>query len=662
MKNILRFSLSPDASRIVWSADGTPLAGTEGGDFWRIMADDGYYIEMTVHSADQHGTVTVDGSRTTVVYDGLVTDFGRKLDVKLTLTITDSGDGYTFDACVENRGDARINELEYPYIDLNRLVGERANDILYRPAGMGERIKNPWRALGTAHTEYMSSDYNEIKSTIVYPRPGTMTWLGIQSDKYFLYMGRHDERTRACCLMNAIQPRESKTPRLVSSICHYPFARRGEAICTPPVVVTMAEGDWRLGSDIYGAFAHSTYFKPVEPRDWVKGMTGWQRIILRHQFGEIFWKYEDLPRLYLEGKKYGLDTLLVFGWWRGRFDNGYPHYEVDPELGGEEGLRAAIAEVQRLGGHVILYNNGILIDKNTDFYREHHKEAARIDIDGNEYEDHYKFENNGTVLRNYGYKSFVDACQATKIWHDKLIENGYFKLRFNPDSIFYDQIGGRSKLCFNPAHEHGYRPDDEMVYRRRNMRDVRAILGPDQAVGTECVNDSLICEVDYTHGCDRGAGYRSTLAGNVQTLFPEMYRRTFPEPIISNRWIHDCRRGWKDDLNHAFIYGMRFDVAIWRCRKVGIAALPEYGEHLKKLLDLKAEHSRFFYDWDRARFVCDTDLTLPEGIHCCEYKNGDEHLFAMRSDAAETLTFDILGRSVTLAPQDVACEVFDFSK
>ncbi|MEI3059086.1 MAG: hypothetical protein V8T53_12070 [Eubacteriales bacterium] len=60
--------------------------------------------------------------------------------------------------------------------------------------------------------------------------------------------------------------------------------------------------------------------------------------------------------------------------------------------------------------------------------------------------------------------------------------------------------------------------------------------------------------------------------------------------------------------------------------------------------------------------MCDTDLTLPEGIHCCEYKNGDEHLFALRSDAAETLTFDILGRSVTLAPQDVACEVFDFSK
>lgn len=42
-------------------------------------------------------------------------------------------------------------------------------------------------------------------------------------------------------------------------------------------------------------------------------------------------------------------------------------------------------------------------------------------------------------------------------------------------------------------------------------------------------------------------------------------------------------------------------------------------------------------------------------------KNGTEHLFALRSDAAETLTFDILGKSVTLAPQDVTCVVCDMA-
>ena len=73
----------------------------------------------------------------------------------------------------------------------------------------------------------------------------------------------------------------------------------------------------------------------------------------------------------------------MFGWWKGRFDNGYPHYEPDEELGGAEKLKENIAKVRAMGGHVILYNNGILIDKKSDFYRDHAKEAARIDIETN---------------------------------------------------------------------------------------------------------------------------------------------------------------------------------------------------------------------------------------------------------------------------------------
>lgn len=657
MTNILKLKLNSDGSRAEWSADGTPLRSTDGGDFWRLMTDDGYYIESMVKSSEQHGVCVTEGNKTTVTYDGLTDIYGRKTDIRLTLYITELDDRLVFENEIENRSDTRANELQYPYIDLNRLVGKREDDLLIRPKGLGERMKNPWAALESAHTEYMSSDYNEIKSTVVYPRPGTMSWMGIQSDKYFLYLGRHDERTRACCLLSAIQPREATVPRLVSSICHYPFVTKGETISTAPCVVTMAEGDWRIGSDIYGTFARSSFYHPVKPREWVRGMTGWQRIILRHQFGEIFWKYSDLPRLYLEGKKYGLDTLLVFGWWRGRFDNGYPHYEVDPELGGEEGLKAAIAEVRRLGGHVILYNNGILIDKKTEFYRLHHTEAARIDIDGNEYEDHYKFENNGTVLRNYGYKSFVDACHATEIWCRTMIDNGKQKMSFGPDSIFFDQVGGRSKLCFNPEHKHGNRPDDEMVYRRENLRRIRATCTGEIALGTECTNDAASCEVDYLHGCDFGNSYRSSKNAPTKMQFPQMFRRTFPEIIMSNRHIHDCREGFRDDLNHAFIQGCRFDVAIWRCRKIGIAGLPEYGEHLAKLLALKQKHHDFFYG--DGRYVCEHDITLPDGIFAAEYTDSKGgHMFALRSEAKETVTFDVMGRSVTLAPHDVDCVVF----
>ena len=654
INNKLIFTVSENGSIGEWTLPGTALKGTVGGDFWRMIADDGYYMEMTIHSAMQDGKVTRNGNVTVITYEKLITDTGREIDATLTVTVTKSEEGYLFATRLENRCDVRLNELQCPYVDFEHMVGKREDDVLYRPKGLGERIENPWAALDADHTEYMSADYNEIKSTIMYPRPATMTWMGIQSGKYFFYIAKQDERTHACCLLSAIGPRHLDSKRLISAICQYPFVNKGETVCPPPVFVSMFEGDWRDGSDMYGKFARENYFKPIQPRKWVEGMTGWQRIILRHQYGEIFFKYEDLPALYLEGKKYGLDTLLVFGWWKGRFDNGYPHYEIDEELGGEEKLRAAIAEVQRLGGRVILYNNGILIDKNTDFYRKHHKDVAKIDIDGNEYLMNYKFENNGTYLRNYGYKSFVEACQATDLWIDKLAENGKLKLSFNPDSIFYDQVGGVSRLCFNKDHKHGARVDDELHFRRQNLARLRGMLGPEQALGTECTNDSVSGCVDYLHGCDYANFYRRNKNDSTKRLFPHLFRRTFPEIIMTNRFIHDTRPGWKSDLNYAFIQGFRFDIALYRCRKIGIGGLPEYAEHIKTILDLKAKHARFFYNRE-TKYVCETELSLPEGVGCCEYKLGDDRMFALCNYTENEVTVTVLNKTVALTPCGIAC-------
>ncbi len=656
MKNKLIFNLNDAGNSAEWRLPGTGLCETADGDFWRLIGDDGYYMELTFRSSQQQGAVTKCGNKTTVVYDRLITDNDMIFDVTLTIEIIENGFGYTFAPTIENRDDVRINEVQCPYVDINRLVGEREKDVLYRPRGLGERMENPWRALDNAHTEYMSADYDEIKSTLIYPATCTMTWLGVQSDKYFLYIGKQDERTHACCLLSAIGPRHIEEKRLINSVCQYPGVTKGEKLDICPVVVSMYEGDWREGADFYGEFARKHYFKPVEPREWIKTMTGWQRIICRHQYGEIFFKFSELPRVYLEGKECGLDTILLFGWWKGRFDNGYPHYEVDEELGGAEGLRAAIAEIRRLGGHVILYNNGILIDKNTDFYREKGHEVAKLDIDGNEYLMNYKFEKDGTYLRNFGYKSFVEACQATDEWIDKLEENGRYKLSFDPDGIFYDQVGGISRLCFNENHKHGKRIDDELHFRRENLARLRALLGPGQAIGTEHTNDSISGCVDYLHGCDYANYCKRSKNDPVKNLYPALFRRTFPEIIMTNRFTHDCRPGWKNELNYSFIHGFRFDVAIFRCRKVGIAGLPEYAEHVKKIMAKKAEYSLFFYNRE-AKYVCDTVLDLPAGIFYAEYTLGEERMFALRSENAEETEVTICGQTLTLEPYGIDCIV-----
>ena len=655
MKNKLQFWVNQEANRVTWRCQGTPLCNRPDADFWRLMADDGYYMDMQIKSSQQTGSVTVQDNVTIIHYDNVVTDSGRVLNIELTLTVTALEDRLVFDSKIDNHDEkTRANELQYPYFEVTQLCGKREDDILLRPNGLGERIENPWEAFKDAHTEYMAADYYDIKATLSYPRPATMSWFGLQSGENFIYMGRHDERTRLCCLLNAVAPRGAKVPYLASSICQYPFVRPDETLVLPSVIMTMQEGDWRIGSDIYGEFARSTFYHPIKPREWVQNMTGWQRIILRHQYGEVFWKFEDLPQLYLDGKESGLDTLMVFGWWKGRFDNGYPHYEVDEELGGEEGLKAAIAKVKELGGNVILYNNGILIDKKSDFYKEHAAEAARIDIDGNEYTDHYKFSNNGTVLTNYGYKTFVDACQASTAWRDVMVKNGKQKLSFNPSSIFYDQIGGRCYLCFNPEHRHGYRPDDEMVYRRENLREIHALLGDDQALGTEVTNDSVSGEVDYLHGSDFGTSYYYKQRGyKPERQFVAMFRRTFPEIIMSNRHMHDDGPLFYEAMNHAFVSGLRYDVAIYRSRKIGVKQVPKYASYLEELLALKEKYHKYFY---HGKFVCNTDLDLPDCVTCNEYESKDGgRMFAIWNRSESPITLSICGKSVSIDANRVNC-------
>ncbi len=115
MTNELRFAPGRDASRVAWTCAGTPLSNRETADFWRVMADDGYYIEMQIKSSEQSGKVERQGNRTVVSYDRLVTDQGRQLDIRLKLTVTDLGDRLVFDSEIDNRDPkARVNVLQYP--------------------------------------------------------------------------------------------------------------------------------------------------------------------------------------------------------------------------------------------------------------------------------------------------------------------------------------------------------------------------------------------------------------------------------------------------------------------------------------------------------------------------------------------------------------------
>ena len=633
----------------LFSGDFTTV-GREGGDFWRIFLDTDEIRELSVYSHDQTPvSVECRKASTVYTYDRLTAENGEVFAVLLTVTVTEEDGALRFSAEIENHSDAVVNELQLPFVDAVSYGGCAPEDeVLYVSEGLGARTENPRQKISYCHTEYMSADYKSTWMTHTYPptngRMMSMPWMGLQLGKYFLYFGEHNLQMRITGFNAGIPPRHAPTA-LMLNLSHYPAVRRGERVKTAESVIALFDGDWRDGAAFYRAWSETTWMRPHTAPDWVRDITGWQRVSLKHQYGEIFWKYEDLPRLYEEGARYGLNALLVFGWWRGRFDNNYPEYEPDPALGGAQALRDAIAEVQRRGGHVLLYTNGNLIDIKTQFYRDIGQKISHKDIDGNEYREHYQFSNDGTILRNYGYKSFDTACHRTKEWQENLVRVAKLKLSFDPDSIFFDQLGCCLKLCFDTSHPHGNRIDEDGIGRYENILAIRAVTPEGKAVGTEWMCDRYAGLVDYVHGCGTGFAY-------TPGAFPDLYLHTFPGTPASNRFIHDDKPGFRDHLNYAFVYGLIFDVCIYRGRRVGIAGVPAYAEHVRYLTDLREQYHAYFYG---GRFSSMFGEDIPAGVRSARFSLPDgSFLIALWNTTDTDLTFPLYGTDVTVRAHDVA--------
>lgn len=619
-------------------------------DFWRVFIDTGENRELSVYSHEQNISYKAESDGCAVYrYDQLVAEDGQTFEITLELNIKEENGHLVFTSSIENHSQAILNELQYPFIASDNFGCEPNEEILFVPQGLGARIPNPRSRVASTHTEYTSADYKSTWMTFAYPDtngtlPLSMPWMGLQLGKKYLYFGEHNPEMRIVGFNVGVPPRHADS-ELMLCISHYPTAHPGEKVSIGRSIIALFDGDWRDGTAFYRGWSEETWMVEQHIPEWVRNLTGWQRIICKHQYGEIFWKYEDLPKLWEDGKRYGLDGLLVFGWWKGRFDNNYPEYEPDPALGGAEGLRDAIAEIQAKGGHVLLYTNGNLIDIKTDFYKRIGHRICHKDIDGNEYREHYRFSNDGTILKNFGYKSFVTACNSTPEWHDNLLNVARLKLSFNPDAIFFDQLACCMKICFDTSHPHGNRVDMEGMGRWNNIQAIRGILPEGKAIGVECVNDRYCNLIDFVHGWGTGMSY------DLGYAFPDIFLDTFPQIPISNRGIHDNKDGFRDHLNHAFTYGLIFDAAIYRCRKIGVAGLPDYAEYQKKLIDLKDAYREYFY---HGRFHTMFGEALPAGIRAGRFEADDgSFIVSLWNTTDEDIRFSLYGKDVEVKAKEV---------
>ncbi len=557
-----------------------------GKPLWRIFYRHGDVYENEVLPEKSVASVKRERDALVLRYQRVE---GRRgpVDIELELTARLVGEDVRWTARLTNRApEIVVTELQFPLVGACKFKPDQA---LILSTNGGQRFEDPREQIRRSHTLYMSPDQTGIKMTLVYPGTGAATnsfvFAGTAEGLYF---GSHDPTFQQTVHLFRMQGQDVET-----GFVKYPFLPPGKTFAVDGYVTSPYRGDWHAAAKKYRAWADS-WFTPVKKPAWIESMSGWQRVILKHQYGEVLHPYAEMGQVYRDGAAAGVPTLLAFGWHDAGMDAGYPHYVADERQGGRRALREGIREVHRLGGHVHLYFNGRLIDKESEFYRKGGSRVSIKDWRGNEVIESYHFSGVGTGVKHYGRKSLVIACPVVKEWRDMMKRWADDALDMGADTVFYDQMGVQEHPCTDAAHGHPVPFMTIPAAKADLLRDIREHIkkrGADLGLGTEVLNDRTSQFADFVHNVTGAAAATNDWRHGAKpklTGFVEWFRYTFPEIIVSDREIRDDT-DIERRVNHALLLGLRSDVEIYRCRGT-IRDTPRYSAWLGQANALRSKY------------------------------------------------------------------------
>lgn len=602
-------TLENDKLRVQWDEHGRLVAlinKNSGHNYaaarplWRLYLQRGSELDIEIAATGQAAPdINVDPreNRTSIRYSKLTDpSTSRALAIELHLEASLSPGSEAVDWRIQlsnHEPGIVIRECHFP------LVGDlrpTADQQFINTRDGGERIPDLRAELRSRHTLYKAMDHRFRSMVITYPYPAASNCFTFSGQEESLYLGCHAQPIERTLQQFRLYPGDE----IEVGFVRFPNLAEGQTYECGPFVTAICAGDWHVAARLYRHWANAWYQPPQAPR-WVRRMNGWQRIIMQHQYGGIHYKYPDMPSIHRDGADSGIDTLFMFGWQQGGHDNNYPHYLPDSRLGTEEEMRKGIEHFVQNKGHVILYANGRLIDRNSRFYHDSGHRLAIKDFWGNEIRESYRFSGPGNFTSEFAVRTLVPACWSCPEWYDVLQDLADKTLAWGCHSLFLDQMGFSEYPCNDPTHSHPPLWMEAIRTRAETLKKLRDYLrtaNPEVALGIEVLSDITAQYADYVHnlsgGCAAPSGWEKTGRKPEPKAFPDWFRYTFPEVILSDREIRDDT-DIERRVNHAVLKGLRSDVEIYRCRKT-ITETPHYAAYLAKINALRQRHADLLLD------------------------------------------------------------------
>ncbi len=587
-------------------------------------------LELEIPTDGQKGRVRRDGNSLELSYrtlTGALPQAGKtkELQIGLVLRITLEEDRLIWTARIDNREQEKglqVSELWLPcvYGVGNMGMGAEA-DALYWPSRGGRRIEAPYNKLKAAagspaqptgfgaNPTWSQSDTGAPDFRLAYPYPASMQWFTFNNGEEGLYFGSHDKTLMSTVLDVAMgsggrrwrdeRPADAQNA-MTASIVKFPFVKSGETWDSEPVVLRLYRGDWHEAARTYRAWADTCMRKP-DPPQWVRRTPGWVTTTMKGQSGPIRSTYADLPGMLKQAQTMGISLIRIFGWMKQGFDDYYPEYAPDEAMGGEAGLKKALAEIKQAGGKSFLYTQGQLIDPASEWYRKGGSRFTAKDIWGGEYLETYGGSGRGAFMGVMRNKWFGVACPAAKGWGDQLAAQAKMVFGFGAQGAFYDQLGGAPPyVCFSEEHQHT-RPSLAVgPWKVKNFQHVREVIkahDPDSVLSIELDTDCYAGWVDIIWS--EGIGFYA-----APEAFGELFRYTFPEDIVTNRLDGPERTDRRKQFGHAFSLGLRLDAS------VGDAQNPAMAPYMKRLVELYMNNADLLLEGrfvDNEGFLCDNN-------------------------------------------------------
>ena len=553
-----------------------------GKGLWRIIYQDGLSIEESLMSEDV--PVKVEKQN-----DAIVMSYGGDFPVKITCTL--EGDEVRLVPELKNASEGKIlREFQFPNIASVQL--KKDTTFIWTYSG-GEAAYDIKKWLRSGYTSYMGPDEKALQKYMMYPGLVAMNCFLLKDDDATLYVANLDPKFGKTLHLGRLNKKGNigdfeYDGGVDFTMVKYPFLNPGESRVLPQYVLSPHCGDWRVSAKKYRKWADTWYnHRPITKQ--FENSNGWQRTILRHQYGKVLHPYSEIPNLYKIAAEAGFNNIRLYGWWKEGMDAGNPQYTEDDTQGGDAELKKQIAKVQAMGGTVDLYFNGQLIDISTDYYKKHGRRLSIKRSDGSEHFERYPFGGEGTALRAFGNKTFVTACPYNPEWLEMLKSFADRAIALGADGIYYDQIGLDSQPCYDKSHGHPV-PFMEIMHAKSEMfKKVTEYVRskkPGMTIGIEHVCDPVAQYVDYVHSGNPFTHYvAKDKFGKPLTQYIPFYDYAFPEfdtcdlSILDNRDI--ARRN-----NLSLVRSWRSDVSIFRCR----ATLNEvlvYKDYVKKINALR---------------------------------------------------------------------------